>query len=381
MSFKNDNDIDNSFEWGDYENWEEYDNENIVVNNQVSDVDDYDSDLEDNRIYISGKFKSFSAPKPITLKLSKKINNVIEKKDEEDKKDFDEYKEVMKTKLTWLAKPTIVEYDSDDSDYGEVVSKPITISEDDYPTLSSEIFKKNKKEEVVIKKEEPSLENDVVGWKSIDKKKRKNEKDEPVPSVEFTRPCSTWIEGTKCNRKGCTYAHSKKELKINECTFKNCNIVIEKDGYFSNKNGDRICNKIHRTESVDNFIERLGVKSKNDIPDELKYALSLLSNEKYIEFEGVKYFGKLCNKEEPKKKEKTQMCRSVNDKTKCPHKSNCRYAHNFNELVVSLCDFNEKCRVVKMDKKGIYTNSVDGKVCCYRHPGETKDNYRKRVRV
>ena len=189
MSFKNDNDIDNSFEWGDYENWEEYDNENIVVNNQVSDVDDYDSDLEDNRIYISGKFKSFSAPKPITLKLSKKINNVIEKKDEEDKKDFDEYKEVMKTKLTWLAKPTIVEYDSDDSDYGEVVSKPITISEDDYPTLSSEIFKKNKKEEVVIKKEEPSLENDVVGWKSIDKKKRKNEKDEPVPSVEFTRPC------------------------------------------------------------------------------------------------------------------------------------------------------------------------------------------------
>ena len=388
MSFKNNNantDMDNSFDWGDYENWEEYDdNENNV---QVSDVDDYDSDLEDNRSYISGKFKSLSAPKPITLKLSKKITNVIEKKDEDEEKNFEEYKEVMKTKLTWLVKPTIIEYDSDDSDCDQVISKPITISEDDYPTLSSEIFKKNKikKEDVVIINEESSSLSDEVGWKSIDKKKKK---DEQTPSVEFTRPCATWVEGKKCNRKGCTYAHSKKELKITDCSFKNCNIVIEKDGYFSNKNGDRTCNKIHRQESVDNFLERLGVK-KNKIgnhdylPEELKYALSLLPTEKYIEFEGVKHFGKLLSvvKEEPKKKEKTQMCRSVKEKTKCPHKNNCRYAHNFNELVVSVCGFNEKCRGVIMDKKGAYTNSVDGKVCCYRHPGETKDNYRKRVRV
>jgi hypothetical protein len=144
---------------------------------------------------------------------------------------------------------------------------------------------------------------------------------------------------------------------------------------------------------VDNFLERLGVKKikmvKHDIPEELNYALSLLPKEKYIEFEGVKYFGQIkCDiiekkekTEEPKKKEKTQMCRSVKEKTKCPHKSNCRYAHNFDELVVSLCGFNEKCRGVNQDNRGNYLNATNGKVCCYRHPGETKDNYRKRVNV
>jgi len=388
MSFKNSNlntDMDVSLEWGDYENWEEYDNDDVVVNHQeVSDQDDeYDTDFENNRSYISGKFKSFSAPKPLTLRLSNKIAEVVDDKKEDDGKEFEEYKEVMKTRLTWLTKPTVIAYDSDDSDFEE--TKLVTISDDDdYPSLSSEMFKKNKvKKEKVLNNEEPSSSlPDEIGWKSANKKKKKND-EQPISSIEFTKPCSNWIEGTKCNRKGCTYAHTEKELKINYCNFKNCNAVIEKDGYFSNKNGDRFCCKIHRHESVDNFLERLGVKKNktNIIPEELKYALSLLSSEKYIEFEGVKHFGQLSsNKEESKKKEKTQMCRSIKNKTNCPHKNNCRYAHNFNELVVSLCGFNEKCRGVSVNK-GTYTNSVDGKVCCYRHPGETKDNYRKRVRV
>jgi len=389
MSFKNNNantDMDNSFEWGDYENWEEYDTVKLQDDQEFSD-DEIDQ-LDDNRNYISTRIKSLSAPRPIVLTLTKKNIEVVDNNTKDEGKDFEEYKEVMKTKLTWLTKPTIVEYDSDDSDLEEEQPKlESTISEDDYPSLSTEIFKKNKvkKEDSFLTKKEDSFSPD---WKSVEKKKKKVEKDEPFSSVEFTRPCATWIDGTKCHRKGCTYAHSEKELKINDCSFKNCNIVVEKDGYFSNKNGDRTCNKIHRHESVDNFLERLGIKknkiSNHALPEELQYALSLLSTEKYIEFEGVKHFGKLSVtniKEEPKKKEKTQMCRSVKEKTKCPHKNNCRYAHNFNELVVSVCGFNEKCRGVVMDKKGAYTNSVDGKVCCYRHPGETKDNYRKRVRV
>jgi hypothetical protein len=385
-------DMDNSFE---YKQWGDWDDNDISQDEMEFSEDDYDDVIEDNRRYVTGKLKSFPAPKPIALKSIEKIdNNYITSKGDE--KHDNEYKEVMKTKLNWLTKPTVVEvvYDSDESEYEEAKTLKSVISDDEYPSLSSEIFKQNKKE--FVKKEESILpkEDNGIDWMKVSKKKKiAKDDDSSVSSSEFTKPCLTWIEGTKCNRKGCTYAHSEKELKINDCNFKNCNMVIEKDGYFLNKNSDRFCNKIHRHELVDNFLERLGVKKikmvKYDIPEELNYALSLLPKEKYIEFEGVKYFGQLkCDiiekkekTEEPKKKEKTQMCHSVKEKTKCPHKSNCRYAHNFDELVVSLCGFNEKCRGVNQDNRGNYLNATNGKVCCYRHPGETKDNYRKRVNV
>ena len=386
-------DMDNSFEYKQWGDWDENSDVDDMNSLELSD-DDYDNVIEDNRRYVTGKLKSFSAPKPIALKsIDKKNDNNYDSNKSDEKHNY-EYKEVMKTKLNWLTKPTVVEvvYDSDDSDYEE--SKPLNsvISDDDYPSLSSEIFKQNKKEFAVKKDESFLQKEDEIDWMRVTKKKKiEKDNDNSGSSSEFTKPCLTWIEGTKCNRKGCTYAHSEKELKINDCGFKNCNMVIEKDGYFSNKNSDRFCNKIHRHELVDNFIERLGVKKikiiKHSIPEELNYALSLLPKEKCIEFEGVKYFGKLQSDiipkiiENPKKKEKTQMCRSVKEKTKCPHKTNCRYAHNFDELVVSLCGFNEKCRGVNQDNRGNYLNATNGKVCCYRHPGETKDNYRKRVNV
>lgn len=381
--------MNDSFEykqWGDYENWDESDHDILLDEMNQFSEDDYDNVIEDNRRYVTGRLKSFSAPKPISLKSMTKFDNeIIEKEDE---KQNDEYKEVMKTKLNWLKKPVVVEveYDSDDSDYEDAKPLKPVISEDDYPSLSSEIFKQNKKE--FVKKDSFFQKDDEIDWLKVSNKKKKIEKDnDNSVSSEFTKPCLTWIEGTKCNRRGCTYAHSENELKINDCNFKNCNMIVEKDGYFSNKNGDRFCNKIHRHETVDNFIERLGVKIvKHNIPEELNYALSLLPKEKCIEFEGVKYFGQLQQSEIPKieeqkKKEKTQMCRSVKEKTKCPHKNNCRYAHTFDELVVSLCGFNEKCRGVNKDNRGNYLNATSGKVCCYRHPGETKDNYRKRVNV
>jgi hypothetical protein len=400
MSFKNNAnaDMENSYEfdeWGNCDEWDEHDNSLLQEEyfQEFPNVDDYD-DVEDSRRYVTGKLNHISAPKPIAFKSIIKIDKRINKdEDVVDNSELVEYKEVMKTKLNWLTKPTVVEveYDSDDSDFEETKPLKSSISDDDYPSLSSELFKQKKTKKEVAKKEEVprfSKDTDTTAWISVNNKKKKKEEKDTQISFEFTKPCLTWIEGTKCCRKGCTYAHSEKELKINDCNFKNCNMVIENDGCFSNKNSDRFCNKIHRHESVDNFLERLGVKKtkvvKHNIPEELNYALSLLSKEKFIEFEGVKYFGQLSpdvKKEEPKKKEKTQMCRSVKEKTKCPHKNNCRYAHTFDELVVSLCGFNEKCRGISINGKGQYVNSTNGKVCCYRHPKETKDNYRKRVNV
>ena len=171
-------------------------------------------------------------------------------------------------------------------------------------------------------------------------------------------------------------------------------MVFEKEGRFFNNSNDKFCNKIHRNETRDNVLERIDVIRKPNlekdflpsrIPEELVYALSLLSSDKYIEFDGCKYFGKVsvtnAKVEDPKKKEKTQMCRSVKDKTKCPHGNNCRYAHKFEELVVSLCGFNDKCRGIHKNEKGYYTNSTDEKICFYRHTTESKENYRRRTRI
>ena len=376
MRFINDNENSTDMVFDDentWESWGDYEDENSYV---------FD-DAEDSRLYVTGKIKSAPAPKPISFKIFDKVNNIMKNNNDyiaSEEDDVDEYKDVMKNKLNWLSKPTVeIDYDSNYKNIKKS-DKSICVSDDDYPSLSSCIFKPKKivndiKPEVLC---DEKIYDDELVWTASDKnknKKNKNEDNEQI-SFEFTKPCATWIDGTRCNRRGCTYAHSEKELKIIECNFKNCNMVIEENKYFLNKNIDRICSKIHMNETTGNFLERLGVKKTKKIPRELIYALSLLPKEKYIEFDGVKYFGEILStkKEEPKKKEKTQMCRSVKEKTKCPHNNNCRYAHTFDELVVATCGFNEKCRVIQKDDNGYYTNLTNGKVCGYRHPGETKNN-------
>ena len=394
---KNSNAIESWEQWGDYE-----DDELFFDRVEEDSFSNYDVCVEDKRRYVGEPIKSSLAPRPISIYRLK--SDVLEDsyededEDEENKKELEEYKSVMKTKLNWLSEPVVDEsYDSGyDSDDDEKLSKVTfikqSISEEDYPSLSSNIFKQKKKvEPKVVVKEKPIQEDEEdkeEGWKKIIHPKNKKD----VQTNECTKMCSSWTEGQKCSRKKCTYAHSENELKIIECPFKNCNMVFEKEGCFFNKNSEKICNKNHHNETRNNVLERIGVfKPKMErsnqligIPDELVYALSLLSSDKFIEFEGVKYFGKISTSskvEDPKKKEKTQMCRSVKDKTKCPHGINCRYAHKFEELVVSLCGFNDKCRGIQKNEKGYYTNSNEEKICFYRHTTESKDNYRRRTRI
>ena len=64
-------------------------------------------------------------------------------------------------------------------------------------------------------------------------------------------------------------------------------------------------------------------------------------------------------------KSKTRMCKSVLENTPCPHGSECRFAHNVNELTPTSCSYGSNC---KFQKK-----------CFFLHPSETKDQYIARL--
>jgi hypothetical protein len=70
---------------------------------------------------------------------------------------------------------------------------------------------------------------------------------------------------------------------------------------------------------------------------------------------------------------KTQICRSVSQKIKCPYGEKCKYAHKINELNIKDCGFGINCKLVKyINKQYINTNTI--KSCCYKHPSETNEN-------
>lgn len=70
---------------------------------------------------------------------------------------------------------------------------------------------------------------------------------------------------------------------------------------------------------------------------------------------------------------KTRMCSSIDNKEKCPHGQNCRFAHFLGELIISNCLFGSKCKFVK-NIDGKLVNSSD-KCCQHKHPDETVDEY------
>ena len=70
---------------------------------------------------------------------------------------------------------------------------------------------------------------------------------------------------------------------------------------------------------------------------------------------------------------KTQICRSVSQKIKCPYGEKCKYAHKINELNIKDCGFGNNCKLVKYFNKQ-YVNSNTMKSCCYKHPSESNQN-------
>lgn len=79
-------------------------------------------------------------------------------------------------------------------------------------------------------------------------------------------------------------------------------------------------------------------------------------------------------------KKYTKLCDSVTSGKPCRHGERCRFAHSIEQLTVSPCFFEEKCRHVK--NVGGMIHNIDGRPCCrHIHPGETKDHFLKRTGV
>ena len=75
---------------------------------------------------------------------------------------------------------------------------------------------------------------------------------------------------------------------------------------------------------------------------------------------------------------KTQMCRSVNSRNKCPHGQKCRYAHKESELEIAECAFGSGCRLVQY-RNNVY-HSIGSRICQFIHPKENKDSYFSRTK-
>jgi hypothetical protein len=322
-----------------FDNFEQVQEDFNVVSSWDEEYDDNEYN-ESNKSYIQG-IRQNSCPINIKRINERMMTEVLEKRDselenEEIEKENELYKNNVVSKLSWIKSPSKRKIDN------EIVNS--IMDNDDYPCLGFNPPKKQKKEVVVEKIIDIPNEE---GWIDVKKKERKNVENDSKNTFTRTKMCSSLNAGKKCNNKGCSYAHSIDELKINDCKFINCNMVIKEDGYFFNTN-NKVCNNIHNCESKDNYLKRVGIQKNGDL-------------------------------QPTRTLEKTQLCKSLKEKIKCPHGNNCRFAHTFGELVVKDCSYGEKCKGIKLQNNGSYSNTLSKKVCSYKHPRETKENYKYRV--
>ena len=86
----------------------------------------------------------------------------------------------------------------------------------------------------------------------------------------------------------------------------------------------------------------------------------------------AKAFEKLTESKKSEAPRKSQMCRSVGTRRRCPHGPRCRFAHSIGELAPQSCHFGSTCRRVQREGVG-YSGD-----CHFIHPSETKENYIER---
>ena len=68
------------------------------------------------------------------------------------------------------------------------------------------------------------------------------------------------FRGQNCKYKGCTFAHSEKELKISNCIFGcSCKYVKKESGILVNIDKRHICNHKHNDETLTEFYVRVGI--------------------------------------------------------------------------------------------------------------------------
>jgi hypothetical protein len=74
---------------------------------------------------------------------------------------------------------------------------------------------------------------------------------------------------------------------------------------------------------------------------------------------------------------KTRMCSSIDKNEECQHGEHCSFAHSLDELKISNCLFEQRCRFVRMSNGALVNNGE--KVCYHKHPHETKETFMSRT--
>jgi hypothetical protein len=108
------------------------------------------------------------------------------------------------------------------------------------------------------------------------------------------------------------------------------------------------------------------------------------SNIKNINPTGIK-FKMGCSsrsKNEVGSNQKTRICKNASKPGGCPFGLSCHYAHSLDELRIMDCAYNGECVFIEYNEDGVCINKkCDGsqKLCFFRHPGETDNNYHLRI--
>jgi len=267
----------------------------------------------------------------------------------------------------------------------EFINKNISVLEKNIDDLNKKHEPKVEEKKVEEKKvEEKKVEEKKVEEKKVEEKKVEEKKVEKsqfninsksfimalgVVSNEPSQKCcekedvksETSIKSIKtemCRSVGkykchigvnCRFAHNLKELKIINCAFGDrCFDVECISGKYINiqNNKNRICQRQHPTETLENVYNRLNIK----------------------------------NEEENKvNKIKSELCKSYGRYT-CNIGKNCKYAHNFIELNVLKCSFGDRCFDVDC-VSGRYLNkrNTKNRICQRQHPWETLKNVHDRL--
>ena len=72
--------------------------------------------------------------------------------------------------------------------------------------------------------------------------------------------CKNVLFGNKCPKSDCEYAHSLKQLVVNDCRYKDrCDYIIKNKKTYTNNKDKRPCSYIHPEEDIKDYYFRVGL--------------------------------------------------------------------------------------------------------------------------
>ena len=73
---------------------------------------------------------------------------------------------------------------------------------------------------------------------------------------------------------------------------------------------------------------------------------------------------------------KTRLCKNIGQ---CAFGDSCHYAHSLSQIIVVSCAYDNECIFIYNHEDGGCLNANHSKICFFKHPNETTEQYHKRV--